>query len=290
MAKVFIGVGHGGTDSGAVANGFKEKDLNLAIAKAAEAELKRHKVSVMMSRYTDENDSLNDEIKECNKYSPDLAIDIHNNAGGGDGVEAFYHYKGGKGFTLAVNVLDEIVKIGQNSRGAKTRRNALGLDYYGFIRLTKAPAIIVECAFVDNRADMEIIDTAAELNIMGVAIAKGILKTLNIAYVEQNVNNSVEKVNKSTEEIAKEVIAGKWGNGDERKQKLTKAGYDYAAVQAKVNELCNTTKAPAKKTNEQIAKEVVAGKWGNGAERKKRLTEAGYDSAAIQKIVNRLLK
>jgi len=289
MAKVFIGAGHGGTDSGAVANGFKEKNLNLAIAKEAAVVLATHGVEVLLSRKKDENDSLNDEIKECNKFNPDLAIDIHNNAGGGDGAEAFYHYKGGKGFTLAINVLDEIVKIGQNSRGAKTRVNKQGRDYYGFIRDTKAPAVIVECAFVDNRADMNIIDTAAEQAKMGAAIAKGILKTLNIAYVEQNVNNSVENSNKSTEEIAKEVIAGKWGNGDERKQKLTKAGYDYAAVQAKVNELCNG-KAPTKKTNEDIAQEVIAGKWGNGAERKKRLAEAGYDAAAIQKIVNGLLK
>ena len=42
---------------------------------------------------------------------------------------------------------------------------------------------------------------------------------------------------KSTEEIAREVIAGKWGNGAERKERLTKAGYDYSAVQNKVNEL-----------------------------------------------------
>ncbi len=42
---------------------------------------------------------------------------------------------------------------------------------------------------------------------------------------------------KSTDEIAKEVIAGKWGNGEVRKQKLTKAGYDYQAVQKRVNEL-----------------------------------------------------
>lgn len=289
MAKVFIGVGHGGADSGAVANGFKEKDLNLNISLYCRDELTRHGVSVMLSRHTDENDSLNEEIRECNAYNPDLAIDIHNNAGGGNGAETFYHYKGGKSKTLAVNVLDEIVKVGQNSRGAKTKVNKQGRDYYGFIRETKAPAIIVECAFVDNRADMEIIDTAAEQAVMGAAIAKGILKTLNIAYAEPTVDKPVEKVNKSTEEIAKEVIAGKWGNGDERKQKLTEAGYDYSAVQAKVNELCNS-KAPAKKTNEQIAQEVIAGKWGNGAERKKRLAEAGYDAAAIQKIVNRLLK
>lgn len=43
--------------------------------------------------------------------------------------------------------------------------------------------------------------------------------------------------NKSVTEIAKEVIAGKWGNGEERKKKLASAGYDYTAVQEKVNEL-----------------------------------------------------
>ena len=42
---------------------------------------------------------------------------------------------------------------------------------------------------------------------------------------------------KSVTELAKEVIAGKWGNGSDRKNRLTQAGYDYAAVQAKVNEL-----------------------------------------------------
>lgn len=42
---------------------------------------------------------------------------------------------------------------------------------------------------------------------------------------------------KSTTEVAKEVIQGKWGNGSDRKKKLEAAGYDYAAVQKKVNEI-----------------------------------------------------
>lgn len=183
MAKVFLGVGHGGSDPGAVANGYKEKDLNLSIALACNDELVRHGVSVLMSRTKDENDDLTEEIKECNAFAPNLAIDIHNNAGGGDGVEAFYHYKGGDSKTLADNVLSEIVKIGQNSRGAKTKLNDAGRDWYGFIRETVAPAVIVECAFVDNATDIQIIDTEAERKTMGVAIAKGILKTLGIAYV-----------------------------------------------------------------------------------------------------------
>ena len=182
MAKIFIGVGHGGNDSGAVANGLKEKDLNLAIAKACADVLEEHGVTVCMSRKKDENDPLNEEIKECNKFAPDYAIDIHNNAGGGDGVEAYYHHGGGKGKTLAENVLSEIVSIGQNSRGAKTRKGKNGKDYYGFIRETDCPAVIVECAFIDNKKDIKIIDTAAEQKEMGVAIAKGILKTLEIKY------------------------------------------------------------------------------------------------------------
>lgn len=183
--KVFLGVGHGGIDSGAVANGLKEKDLNLQIALETQKVLVRHGVTVQMSRTKDENDALTEEIKECNAFNPDLAVDIHINAGGGDGAEAFYHYGGGTSKTLAENILAEVVAIGQNSRGAKIRKNANGRDYYGFIRETKAPATIVECAFIDNKTDIAIIDTLAEQKAMGVAIAKGILKTLGIAYVEE---------------------------------------------------------------------------------------------------------
>lgn len=87
--------------------------------------------------------------------------------------------------------------------------------------------------------------------------------------------------------VAKEVIAGKWGSGDERKKKLTAAGYNYDTVQKKVNELLKTS---TKKSVAEVAKEVVSGKWGNGADRKKKLEAAGYNYAEVQKEVNKLLK
>ena len=183
MPKVFLGVGHGGTDSGAIGNGFKEKDLNLSIALACNEVLVNHGVTVVMSRTRDENDSISDEIKECNAFKPNLAIDIHNNAGGGDGAECFYHHGGGRGKTLAENVLAEIVKTGQNSRGVKTRVNSSGKDYYAFIRETTAPAIIVECAFLDNASDIQILNTVDKQSAMGIAIARGILRTLGIPFV-----------------------------------------------------------------------------------------------------------
>lgn len=185
MAKIFIGVGHGGSDPGAVANGLKEKDLNLAISLACRDELQRHGVMVGMSRIKDENDPLSNEIKECNSFGPDYAVEIHNNAGGGDGAEIFHHYGGGKGKTLAQNVLHEIIAIGQNSRGLKTKKNSAGKDYFGWIRETKAPAILIESAFVDNKKDVAIIDTSSEQKAMGIAIAKGVLKTLGIKWVPE---------------------------------------------------------------------------------------------------------
>jgi N-acetylmuramoyl-L-alanine amidase len=183
MSKVFIGVGHGGSDPGAVAGAVREKDLNINIATYCNEVLLRHGVVTKMSRYGDEEDSLAEEIRECNAFAPDLAIDIHNNAGGGNGAEAFYHYGGGLSKNMAENVLAEIVKIGQNSRGAKTKLNDAGRDWFGFIRETVAPAVIVECAFVDNAEDMTIIDTEEKRKAMGVAIAKGILSTLSIPFV-----------------------------------------------------------------------------------------------------------
>ena len=90
---------------------------------------------------------------------------------------------------------------------------------------------------------------------------------------------------KTVTEIAKEVIDGKWGNGAERKRKIISAGYDYNAVQSKVNELLNNNK----KTVDEVAREVIAGKWGTGLNRKNRLTKAGYDYYAIQKRVNELM-
>lgn len=181
MSKVFIGVGHGGTDPGAVSGSFKEADMNLVMAQACRAELERHGVQVLMSRYKNENDALAQEISECNAYNPDLAIDCHNNSGG-DGFEVFYSKIGGTSKVLAQNIEPFVVDLGQNSRGCKTKLNSDGRDYFGFIRQTKCPAVICEGVFIDNAKDMQIADTIDEQKEFGRAYAKGILKTLGIAY------------------------------------------------------------------------------------------------------------
>lgn len=56
------------------------------------------------------------------------------------------------------------------------------------------------------------------------------------------------------------------------------------------NQSIGSVVTPTKKTNEEIAKEVIQGKWGNGLDRKNRLTKAGYDYRVVQNIVNQLMK
>lgn len=89
------------------------------------------------------------------------------------------------------------------------------------------------------------------------------------------------------DDVAREVISGKWGNGQERVNRLTSAGYNYSEVQARVNALLSGS--PSKKSIDEVAREVIQGKWGNGAERRSRLTQAGYDYNQVQKRVNELL-
>lgn len=92
---------------------------------------------------------------------------------------------------------------------------------------------------------------------------------------------------KSVAQLADEVIAGKWGNNPQRAIDLRNAGYDPVAVQSEVNRrVGGGVQNPVVKSNQQLAQEVLNGQWGNGDDRRRRLTDAGYNYQAVQDIVN----
>lgn len=175
MAKVFLSAGHGGSDPGAVGNGLKEKDINLQIMLACQAELVRHGVTVVCSRTTDANDPVAEEVREANASGADVALSFHTNAGGGDGSESFYYKGSAKGKKLAELCEKYTKQLGQNSRGVKTN-NLM------FTRATTMPAVLCECAFIDTKKDISIVDTAAEQRAFGMAYAMAILEYLGISY------------------------------------------------------------------------------------------------------------
>lgn len=113
---------------------------------------------------------------------------------------------------------------------------------------------------------------------------------MNYLYDEDIIEESGTTDNsskKSIDELAEEVIAGKWGNNEARKTALEKAGYDYDAVQNRVNEILK--EKDNKKSVTEVAKDVINGKYGNGDERKKKLEAEGYDYDEVQAKVNQLL-
>ena len=95
---------------------------------------------------------------------------------------------------------------------------------------------------------------------------------------------------KSINEVAKEVINGKWGNGSDRTNRLAAAGYDAKAVQNEVNRILKGNATTPSKSINEVAKEVINGKWGNGSDRTNRLAASGYDAKAVQNEVNRILR
>lgn len=95
---------------------------------------------------------------------------------------------------------------------------------------------------------------------------------------------------KSVDTLAREVLAGNWGNGQDRVNRLRVAGYDYNAVQNRVNEiLSGNASKPTGKSIDTLAREVIRGDWGNGQDRKNRLERARYDYNAVQRRVNEIL-
>lgn len=95
---------------------------------------------------------------------------------------------------------------------------------------------------------------------------------------------------KSNETIAQEVIQGLWGNGQERYDSLSNAGYDADYIQDLVNRILSGDDTDTSDYGlDEIANQVIQGLWGNGQERYDNLTNAGYDYDAVQERVNELL-
>ena len=102
----------------------------------------------------------------------------------------------------------------------------------------------------------------------------------------KTVESTVVKKKTVTDNVVKNVLAGKYGNGDERKRRLEAEGYDYTEVQKAVN---NGVKNSKKTVTTAVVKDVINGKYGNGSARKTDVEKAGYDYSEVQKAVNNYL-
>ncbi|MCL2084601.1 MAG: N-acetylmuramoyl-L-alanine amidase [Oscillospiraceae bacterium] len=165
MPVIAVFAGHGGSDYGAAGNGFIEKNLNLALSNETTRILRGRGYSVINNRVTDVNRSITQDAALANSSNADAVVEIHMNSNAGTpgtGTETFYSIRDrGPGRALATAITRNIAALGFVNRGARTRINYAGEDALGIIRLTNAPAVLVEAAFINNPGDMARFDVGA---------------------------------------------------------------------------------------------------------------------------------
>lgn len=193
MPKIWIDAGHGGVQPGAVALGYKEKDLTLQVATLLGTELTRCGFSVAQTRTTDIDVDLDTRGPLANEWDADYFVSVHLNAGGGKGAETWCSIAGGKSKALAERIQAELVSLGYVDRGVKTRKGSDGRDYLAVIRQTNMPAVLAEVGFIDSVEDMARFDATKAAQ----AIARGICKHTGAAYKPAAATAPAFKADKS---------------------------------------------------------------------------------------------
>ena len=181
MARIAMYAGHGGSDPGAVGNGFREKDLNLAVSNQASNILRQWGYTVINNRTTDVDRSITRDANLANENRVDALVEIHLNSNNGPpatGTEAFISIRDqGRARAIASAILQRINRLGYVNRGVKTMVNSAGQDSLGILRLSNVPAVLVELAFINNPQDM------ARFNVadMAMAVASGIRDVIPVS-------------------------------------------------------------------------------------------------------------
>lgn len=285
--KLFVICGHGAGDPGACANGYQEAERVRKLGKRIK-ELGGDRVVL---GDTSRNWYADAGINSLNYDTDDIwIVELHMDSAAASARGAHVIICG----QFAADEWDEALaaKItaifpGRSTKIAKrndlanpNRAAARGFNYR-----------LVENGFISNAEDLATFNSRIDDIAKAYLEAFGITASGGSSSSGSGSSSSGGASGKKTvSQLAKEVIEGKWGNGDARKSKLEAAGYDYSAVQAKVNEMLGASGSKeAKKSVSTIAKEVIAGEWGNGNDRKKKLEAAGYDYDDVQAEVNRQL-
>lgn len=178
---IVIDPGHGGPmDFGGVGiGGMREKDIVLPMSLEVAQILEQNNIQVVMTRKTDRDLDLPPRSELANRVGADLFVSIHANAismsrPDVNGLETFYYQSGQ---VLAQYIQNSMLEAfpTMNNRGVKRAR-------FHVLRHTKMPAALVEVGFVTGNYDSRILADPGQRSRMAQAIARGILKYVQVYY------------------------------------------------------------------------------------------------------------
>ncbi|MCL4417823.1 MAG: N-acetylmuramoyl-L-alanine amidase, partial [Actinobacteria bacterium] len=172
--KVFLDAGHGGRDTGAIGFGFYEKTANLDIALRVKSKLEASGFTVVMSRSDDSNHSLDEIVNMANSSSADIFVSIHNNASispYSHGTETYWSANGVAGSNQLASLIQSNVvsQTGRANRGVKTAN-------FRVIKNTTMPGALVECAFISNQTENDLLKSEGFREKAAVGIFDAIKK------------------------------------------------------------------------------------------------------------------
>ncbi len=183
---VAVDAGHGGADPGKIGvNGAQEKDINLAVAKILKQLLEEEGFSVVMTREEDEglyeegssSKKQQDMKKRCEKIDeaqPMVTVSIHQNSYTEQSVrgpQVFYYSHSDQGLNLAKNIQDALNTELKIAKPRQIKEN----DTYYILRKTQSPVVIVECGFLSNPEEADLLTTQEYQEKVAQAIKNGIL-------------------------------------------------------------------------------------------------------------------
>ncbi|MDF2944759.1 MAG: putative rane protein [Herbinix sp.] len=187
---IVIDPGHGGRDPGKVGiNNALEKDINLSIAFRLKNLLEQNDIKVIMTREEDiglysetdsnkKNADLNKRIEIIQTSKADLAVSIHQNSFGEEyvkGAQVFFHEQSTKGKRMAEIMQAQLIETIADGNHRKAKSNS---NYY-MLKKTECPFVIVECGYMSNRSEADLLleDDYQEKMAWGIHLA--ILQFIN---------------------------------------------------------------------------------------------------------------
>lgn len=284
--RVILAAGHGGGDNGAAAQGTTEAHETIQITNLV-ADILRNAggIEVVLVPHSLNLGPSIDWVNARYKGLTDaIAVEIHKNSGGGTGSEVWVpSYPDATVKAIGQKITDALAAAtGQRNRGVKEAQNNRW-GRLGWTDDTNTYAVLVEAGFID----VDPVDDAADAKYAR-GIAQGILDYFGTGAVAPTPAPAPTPAAKTNETVADEVIAGKYGNGADREKNVRAAGYDYATVQSIVNRKLGygTQTVSSGVSLQAVVDQVLAGKYGNGADRTTNLRNAGYDPNTVQAAVN----
>lgn len=186
---VFIDPGHGGFDSGAVSDTLYEKDLTLSISLMLKDLLEDNGIEVIMSRETDKDlsseNSKNKKVEDIRKRTQlindskaDIYVSIHINSGTSKvyrGAQTFYSPKFENNKILAKDIQDYLRDLLKN-----TTRRPKEINNVYIVKNANIVGCLVECGFISNEAEKNLLATKEYQAKVADAIYLGILKYLKV--------------------------------------------------------------------------------------------------------------